>query len=238
MPPPTYSLFTQYTIPARSSAAVPVSRSQKLSVINTHGTQVIDFWAFTLPSTTPSDRNDTSSSPSTLTTYLSMSHTRASTLHLSPLVDDTLVTDRREPMLKLIGDTTPGLHDTLIPACDITRYRQLGVPEGEYHANCTDNLFAALSRDTTYTFPRDTAPDPLNLFMNIPVVPLTPGTARAANNLTAGAEIQFQNPICEKGAKVVFEALVDCVVVMSACPQDLVRVNNMMPTEAHFVVEA
>ncbi len=35
-----------YTIPARCGVAVQVGRGQLLSVVNTHGTQVCDFWAF------------------------------------------------------------------------------------------------------------------------------------------------------------------------------------------------
>ena len=38
-------------------------------------------------------------------------------------------------------DTSPGIHDTLIAACDDYRYGLLGCKE--YHENCTDNLFAA-----------------------------------------------------------------------------------------------
>jgi hypothetical protein len=71
----------------------------------------------------------------------------------------------------------------------------------------------------------------------IPAVPFAPSEAKAANNLTAGAELRFEAPVCEKEDSVTFEALMDCVVVMSACPQDILKVNNMAPTDAHFVVE-
>ena len=39
-------------------------------------------------------------------------------------------------------DTTEGVHDTLIAACDRARYVELGGGEG--HRNCTDNLIEAL----------------------------------------------------------------------------------------------
>ena len=32
---------------------------------------------------------------------------------------DALVTNRRRPILTLVEDTSPGLHDTLIAACDL-----------------------------------------------------------------------------------------------------------------------
>lgn len=73
--------------------------------------------------------------------------------------------------------------------------------------------------------------------MNIPVIPLPESEARAANNLTAGAELRFESPVSQKGGSVTFEALVDCVAVMSACPQDIIKVNNMEPTEAHFIFQ-
>ncbi|KIV93865.1 hypothetical protein PV10_05047 [Exophiala mesophila] len=235
----SYPLHTQHTIPARSGIAVQLQINQTIKVINTHGSQVIDFWALTTstipesPASSTEDGNETHIliPPS----YLSMSHTRGTTLHLSPLVGDTLVTNHRSPILTLIEDSTPGVHDTLIAACDIHRYRQLGVPEDVYHDNCVDNFRKAVST-STYSWPAmQTPPDPLNLFMNIPV----DGRGSSENddeNVTAGANIRFEKPVCKKGDYVVFKALTTCLVVMSACPQDLVKVNDMMPTEAHFVV--
>jgi len=217
-----YPLDTINTIPARSGVAVPLKKSQTIKVINTHGTQVIDFWAFSI---------------STLIHHLSMSHTRASTLHLSPLVGDILTTNKRESILQLVADTTPGVHDTLIAACDVHRYHQLGVPEDQYHNNCADNLRQALARDVSKVMPEGLGtPDPLNLFMNIPVVPRQPSPS-ASSTGTAGADIVFDRPVSQKGQSVTFRALMDCIVVMSACPQDLVKVNDMNPTEAHFVVQ-
>ena len=37
---------TSYLLPARQGRAVRVARGQTLEVINTHGTQVCDLWAF------------------------------------------------------------------------------------------------------------------------------------------------------------------------------------------------
>lgn len=231
--PSPYSPKTKHTVPARSGVAVPLSRSQRLTVINTHGTQVIDFWAFQTPSEPPPPQAE---APTPLAIYLSMSHTRASTLHLTPLENDVLVTNERTPMLRFISDTSGLVHDTLIAACDIHRYRQLGVPEGTYHANCSDNLRLALKRDIpAYALPPTcvAVPDPLNLFMNVPVVP----SANEASS-TAGASLSWAQPVSPKGGKVVFEALVDCIAVMSACPQDLIKaVNTGEPTEAHFIVD-
>ena len=36
----------RYTVPARCGVAVRLAKGQRLTAINTHGTQVGDFWAF------------------------------------------------------------------------------------------------------------------------------------------------------------------------------------------------
>lgn len=97
----------------------------------------------------------------------------------------------------------------------------------------------ALQRDVQQVAPEGlTTPDPLNLFMNIPVKAGPVSNITASNLGTSGAGLEFESPVSDKGQYVVFKALMDCVVVMSACPQDLVKVNCMAPTEAHFMVEA
>lgn len=60
-----------------------------------------------------------------------MTHSRAATLHLRPKVNDTLVSNLREPILTLIEDSSNGIHDTLIAACDPARYKGLGVEKWE-----------------------------------------------------------------------------------------------------------
>jgi uncharacterized protein YcgI (DUF1989 family) len=136
------------TIPARSGKAAVVRRGQSIKVINTHGTQVVDTWAF--------NRGD-------LTEFMSMEHSRATHHHLIPQVGDALLTNHRRPILTLTQDTAGGIHDTLIAACDRFRYEELG--HQGYHDNCTDNLAAALA--AIGLTPPET-PSPLNLFMNIP----------------------------------------------------------------------
>ena len=116
-----------HEIPAREGRAVKVVRGQALRIINTFGSQVVDFWAF--------DAAD-------LGTYLSMQHTRAVLSRLTPHAGDVLVDNWREPMLCFESDTSPGVHDTVIPPCDRARYVKLGCAEG--HASCADDLRKAL----------------------------------------------------------------------------------------------
>lgn len=50
-------------------------------------------------------------------------------------------------------------------------------------------------------------------------------------------EVSFEAPKCKKNDYVRFKAERDVVVVMSACPQDILNINNQQPTDAHFIVE-
>jgi uncharacterized protein YcgI (DUF1989 family) len=45
-PDGTPELGRRYAVPAREGRAVRISKGQGISVINTHGTQACDFWAF------------------------------------------------------------------------------------------------------------------------------------------------------------------------------------------------
>ena len=64
------------TIPARGGKAVLLKAGQRIKIINTHGQQVVDTWAFNV--------NDTSE-------YLSMQHTRAYLDKVIPAAGDDLV---------------------------------------------------------------------------------------------------------------------------------------------------
>ena len=136
------------TIPARRGMAARVAAGRRIRVINTHGSQVVDTWAF---------------SARDATEWMSMEASRAWFLRLAAAVGDAFVTNQRRPILTLVEDTSGGAHDTLIAPCDAPRYRLLGV-EG-HHDNCRDNLHAALAA-LGITVPA--TPSPLNLFMNIP----------------------------------------------------------------------
>ena len=197
------------TIPARGGKAVFLEAGQRIRVINTHGQQVVDTWAF--------NRAD-------LKEFMSMEHSRTFLSRIMARVGDSMATNRRRPILTLLEDTTvegdtAGIHDTLLAACDRYRYELLGC-EG-YHDNCTDNLAAALAE---LGLTRPETPSPWNLFMNIPVA--------------ADGSVAFVAPVSKPGDYVTLRAEMDCVVAFSACPQDVVPINgvNCTPTEAHFQV--
>ena len=137
------------TVPARKGRAARLTKGQAIKIINTHGSQVCDTWAF---------------SAEDLREFLSVEHMRPTLGSLFPKKGQPLHTNRRRPILVLEEDTSPGIHDTLIAACDDYRYGLLGCKE--YHDNCTDNLMAGM-RQIGLNPPE--VPSPVNLWMNIPV---------------------------------------------------------------------
>jgi len=192
------------TIPARKGKAVALARGQCVKVINTHGQQVVDTWAF--------NREDAGE-------FMSMEHTHTALGRVIPRVGDSFVTNRRRPILTVVADTSPGIHDTVIASCDRWRYQQLGCKG--HHDNCTDNLHAALA-ELGLKAPH--TPCPLNMWMNIPI--------------RADGSLSFEPPVSKPGDHVVLRAEMDAVVAFSACPQDMVPINGAActPTEAHFQV--
>jgi len=151
--------------------------------------------------------------------FMSMEHSRVSIGGIIPKLGSVFVTNKRRPILTVVEDDSGGVHDTLIAACDRYRYEALGC--AGYHDNCTDNLAAALA-ELGLTPPE--VPAPLNLFMNIPVID--------------GNAIEFRPPVSTPGSYVALRAEMDCVIIFSACPQDMVPINGaaMRPTEAHFEI--
>lgn len=247
------------TIPARRGAATIVRAQQKIKIVNTHGNQVVDTWVLAVPSfaigttssrleaplypaaptVSPSPYSTAANRAAAAPEYMSMSHCRAKLLKLTPSVGDTLVSQKRAPLVKLVEDTSTGVHDTLIAACDRWRYAELGVET--YHESCTDNCWDALAALAAGLGDSEEAeiisgfqtrmggrvPDPFNLFMNIPVTQEGEGAKRG---------VSFEGPLTKPGDYVVLEALRDVVVVMSACPQDVLEINGTKPTDAHFEV--
>ena len=191
-------------IPVRKGKAARVRKGQTVNVINTNGQQVVDTWAFNAD-----DPRE----------FMSMEHSRVSISGIIPKIGSVFVTNKRRPILTVVEDTSGGIHDTLIAACDRYRYEGLGC--AGYHDNCTDNLAAGLAE--LGLRPPETA-SPLNLFMNIPVID--------------GNAIEFRPPVSAPGSYIALRAELDCVVAFSACPQDIIPINGtaMRPTEAHFEI--
>lgn len=144
--------MSKHTVEARKGAGFKVDSGQTFKVINTHGHQVVDFWAVSLDDPTQ---------------FMSMVHTRSTLVRLVPKAGDLLYDNLRKPIVRFVVDTSPGVHDTVVAPCDLPRYGLLGV-EG-FHDSCSNNFMTAMNANgiTAYT----QAPESFNLFMNIPWQP-------------------------------------------------------------------
>jgi uncharacterized protein YcgI (DUF1989 family) len=130
-----------------------------------------------------------------------------------------------EHMRPTLGRLWPGKGDALVT----NRRRAIMIMEEDTSpgrhdtliAACTDNLFAAMRRIGA---PITECPSPLNLWMNIPV---------DAQGATSWGE-----PLSRPGDHVILRAQMDCIVAMSACPQDILPINGAAcrPTEAHYIL--
>ena len=142
--------------------------------------------------------------------WLSTSHTRSATLRLNLLVGDELESNWRRPMFRIVRDDV-GSHDVITQMCDERRYRiDYGV---EGHRSCRTNFTEAYA---PWGISEWEIPDPFNIFQNAPIHP-----DRSFGN---------QTPPSKAGDAIVFEVLMDSIVGVSACPQDLNPCNGFKPT--------
>ena len=197
-------MAVRHHLEARRGKAFRVAAGTPVRVINSEGGQVVDTWAFNALD---------------LSEFMSMEHSRVHMGRVAPIVGSVLLSNRRRPMIRLIADTSGGVHDTLMAACDVHRYRMLGA--SGYHDNCTDNLQRALA-DLDLSAPE--TPCPLNLFQNSAITPV--------------GRLAIAPPVAPAGSSVTLEVLIDAIVVFSACPQDMAPTNgaDMRPKPADIEI--
>lgn len=144
------------------------------------------------------------------TEWLSTSHTRSALLRLTVRVGDSLQSNWRRPMFEILRDDV-GRNDIITQMCDDRRYRlDFGV---EGHRSCRSNFTEVLE---PWGIAEWQMPDPFNFFQNAPIHP----------DRTFGNEVPTGKP----GDTLVLLALMDAVVAVSACPQDLNACNGFNPT--------
>ncbi len=144
------------------------------------------------------------------TEWLSTTHTRSSVLRLTVQAGDRLDSNWRRPMFEILQDDV-GRNDIITSMCDDRRYRlDYGV---EGHRSCRTNFTEALE---PWGIAEWQIPDPFNFFQNAPIHP----------DRTFGNEIPTGRP----GDKLVLRTLMDSIVSVSACPQDLNPCNGFHPS--------
>jgi uncharacterized protein YcgI (DUF1989 family) len=144
--------------------------------------------------------------------WLSVAQTRNFTERLAPRPGDRLYSATGDPIMEFVEDHSPGFHDTLYPPCDDAYY----VSEGLHgHPNCRDNFLAAAQRAGLSAA---CVPNPLNLFQD------------SLPDRDNEWSIEVKVAMSEAGDYVVFRALEDLVVVLTACSVDNYVTNNFLCT--------
>ena len=185
--------MAEVIVPAREARTMEVKKGQTLEIVDLEGQQVGDFTAWLA-----SDPEE----------YLSPSHTVSSNGKLVPEVGDSIHSNQRTPLLKIVRDDV-GRHDLVVPCCDPERYSiDYGDPD---HGSCLASLEAAIEGLGL----------PLrgemcwNVFMN--------------NQIEDGTIVTYEPPH-SAGSTIAMEVLEDMTVALSACPQDISAVNAFNPT--------
>ena len=177
-------MATQHIVSPGGGAGVKLARGAHIRLIDIEGGQTGDLMAFSL------DGRERLSN--------GRSFDYNGKLLLS--TGDVLWSDLSNPMLTIVADDV-GRHDFLYASCSIEMYRmQYGVTG--YHANCSDNLRAALRE---LGIEPDSVPTTaFNFFMNVDVQP--------------DGRLKILPPKCRKGDSMVLRAEMDLAIAVSACP--------------------
>ena len=168
--------------------AFEVKRGESFRIIDIHGRQIVDMMAWVLPY--PSSRE-----------LLSMSYTRyALGGEAPPAVGDCLVTNKQEPIFKLVHDDCH-THDMTFMACNPAFYEEMGQ---KGHRSCAENIAEAMQPWGMESYLEAASVDPFNVFQNTP-------------------DMSLKDLGCSRpGDYVEFEVLKDAVVGVSSCPYDVV----------------
>ena len=151
-----------------------------------------------------------------------MEASRVWTQRLNPVISDSFVTNMRNPILTLVEDASPGIHDTFMAACNREHYLRLGVKG--YHRNCIDNMIETVS-SLGLKVPQPNLAS-FNIFMNIKVE-------------TDDRTLSTLPTVSQPEDYIVLKAEMDCIIAFSACPQDIVSIqgsDDNTPHDAAFVI--
>ena len=131
---------------------------------------------------------------------------------------DVLYSNLANPMFTMVEDTI-GNHDTMCGCCsaeiNYLRYKVKDTP------SCRANFLRELAK---YGLDSRSLVPNINLFMNIPI--------------DANGELQIKAPLSRPGDHVDLAAEMDCLAMISNCPQILNPANNFNPTPVRMVTFA
>ncbi len=114
---------------------------------------------------------------------------------------DILYSNRSRPLLQILNDSC-GRHDFLLTPCSLEMFRIVD-PTLPYHRSCHENLARALQ---PFQIPPDSISTTFNIFMNVVVSP--------------EAGLKILPPLSRSGDEIIFEAMMNLVVGLTACSHE------------------
>jgi uncharacterized protein YcgI (DUF1989 family) len=183
-------------VPASRARRARVRAGQRFRITTPEGCQCVDFWAIRAGD---------------LTEWDAAEFTRVELMRLFPRVGDHIYTNRRNRILLFEADTSPGIHDMLVCACDPQRYVNLGA-QG-WHASCQENFFTTageLGWDSPFL------PQSISWFTEIPIA--------------ADGGIGLRRSPSRPGDTVTLRAEMDTDVIVCSCAQDITEINCHRPS--------
>lgn len=206
LPAPLGEVIDEFTISPGTARDYTVAAGQYIQVLDVAGRQCSDFIAFNrrcLDSGREIDLDPT------------VTRTLNGNAYPGPGLFSKFFDRDLQPMLEVVRDTV-GRHDTFALACSARYYESQGYFG---HANCSDNLSAAVAAHGVT--PRRGWPA-INFFFNT-------GT-------DAHQHLTLDEPWSRPGDYVLLRAMTDLVCASSSCPDDIDPANGWQPTDIHIRV--
>ena len=188
-------------VPGYQGRMVRVKAAQRIRVTDIEGTQIGDMFSHSVENSGE---------------HLSTSVTRMVSRRLFPEVGQPFYTNLHRPILTILEDNSPGLHDTLMAPCDVHLYADGGFPD---HANCRDNYLQAAAEAGITS---GVVPDPVNIFQVTPVHP--------------DGRVTVEVTQTKPGDNVVFRAELDVVFILAACSSATGPINGGKSTPLRIEV--
>ena len=148
---------------------------------------------------------------------LSQANTRKLNGALKLTRGGVLYSTRCRPLLRITEDTV-GEHDLLFSSCSAYDYRvRFGLTTP--HASCLSILGEVLA---PHSIPEAMIPDPFNVFQRSVIRP--------------DFGLETHEPLSRAGDYIELEAAEDCLVALTACPQDMNPCNGWSITDIKVVL--
>ena len=138
--------------------------------------------------------------------FLSAGKTRMNAFKVRISTGDLLFSNRNEVMFTITKDTV-GAHDLLFPPCN--RWLYDNVLDQPGNTGCLEILSGVLAR---HGIDEGAVPDPFNLFMKTHVEP--------------DNELVIDLPDSGAGDHIELTAAMDCLVAVTACPEETTECNG------------